>query len=418
MLIVTATRNGVDDATAQITITITDVSSDNTTFSFNGVTYSSVTSATGRTWLDRNLGASQVATAIDDADGFGDLYQWGRPADGHQLRNAATSATLADSITPNSASFITGSEDWTTIDSAGTLRVAAWSSFNGSGICPIGYRVPTEDELLTERDSWLSQDGAGAFASSFNLPRAGFRSSASATTTVSSVLWSTTTSSDNKSKYLTMSEDDASSLKGKRESAYSVRCILNEGSNPVPDSVDPLTIANQTREIAENTASGTAVGAALVTTGNPTTFSITAGNTGNAFAIDNDGQITVANGVLDFEAKQIYTLIVRISKNGTASKIAQITINITDVDETFPFNSVRYSPVISATGRTWLDRNLGASQVATSITDAAGFGDLYQWGRRADGHQLRTSAAITTQANSITPNSADYINTSSNDYGA
>jgi hypothetical protein len=37
-----------------------------------------------------------------------------------------------------------------------------------------------------------------------------------------------------------------------------------------------------------------------------------------------------------------------------------------------------------------MDRNLGASQVATSSTDPASYGDLYQWGRPADGHQIRT----------------------------
>ena len=39
----------------------------------------------------------------------------------------------------------------------------------------------------------------------------------------------------------------------------------------------------------------------------------------------------------------------------------------------------------STTGAIWMDRNLGASQVATSSTDAASYGDLYQWGRAADG---------------------------------
>lgn len=43
-----------------------------------------------------------------------------------------------------------------------------------------------------------------------------------------------------------------------------------------------------------------------------------------------------------------------------------------------------YSP---ATGLIWMDKNLGASQVATSSTDAASYGDLYQWGRAAEGHQ-------------------------------
>ena len=54
-------------------------------------------------------------------------------------------------------------------------------------------------------------------------------------------------------------------------------------------------------------------------------------------------------------------------------------------------------PVLNPiTGKTWMDRNLGASQVATSSSDAAAYGDLYQWGRRADGHQCRNSPTTTT----------------------
>ncbi|MCX8486231.1 MAG: hypothetical protein ORN53_03470, partial [Crocinitomicaceae bacterium] len=45
-----------------------------------------------------------------------------------------------------------------------------------------------------------------------------------------------------------------------------------------------------------------------------------------------------------------------------------------------------YGTVISPyTAKVWMDRNLGASQVATSSNDAASYGDLYQWGRATDG---------------------------------
>ncbi|MCH2225865.1 MAG: hypothetical protein MK066_13935, partial [Crocinitomicaceae bacterium] len=50
------------------------------------------------------------------------------------------------------------------------------------------------------------------------------------------------------------------------------------------------------------------------------------------------------------------------------------------------------------TGKTWMDRNLGASQVATSVTDTNAYGDLFQWGRGAEGHQCRNSANILMQA--------------------
>ena len=45
-------------------------------------------------------------------------------------------------------------------------------------------------------------------------------------------------------------------------------------------------------------------------------------------------------------------------------------------------------------GKCWKDRNLGATQVATSSTDSAAYGDLYQWGRTRDGHQHRWSNVV------------------------
>ena len=61
------------------------------------------------------------------------------------------------------------------------------------------------------------------------------------------------------------------------------------------------------------------------------------------------------------------------------------------------------------TGKIWMDRNLGASQAATSSTDAAAYGDLYQWGRRSDGHQCRTSNTTTTLSSSDQPAHGDFI---------
>jgi len=45
---------------------------------------------TGETWMDRNLGAIQVATSSTDADSYGDLYQWGR-TDYRQKQNGMLS---------------------------------------------------------------------------------------------------------------------------------------------------------------------------------------------------------------------------------------------------------------------------------------------------------------------------------------
>jgi hypothetical protein len=63
------------------------------------------------------------------------------------------------------------------------------------------------------------------------------------------------------------------------------------------------------------------------------------------------------------------------------------------------------------TGKIWMDRNLGASQAATSNTDQNAYGDLYQWGRRNDGHQCRNSIVTYTLSSIDQPIHGDFIAT-------
>jgi hypothetical protein len=61
------------------------------------------------------------------------------------------------------------------------------------------------------------------------------------------------------------------------------------------------------------------------------------------------------------------------------------------------------------TGEIWMDRNLGATQAATSSTDVDAYGDLYQWGRFSDGHQCRTSNTTATLSSTDQPAHGDFI---------
>ena len=61
------------------------------------------------------------------------------------------------------------------------------------------------------------------------------------------------------------------------------------------------------------------------------------------------------------------------------------------------------------TGAIWMDRNLGATQAATSSTDVDAYGDLYQWGRFSDGHQCRTSNTTATLSSVDQPAHGDFI---------
>ncbi len=144
-----------------------------------------VSPVTGRTWMDRNLGAERVPESSTDEKGYGDLYQWGRAADGHQVvtRTGSTTAdvtpitsTLSESDVPGHGDFIVSSEgekwDWRS-----SQNDDLWQGVNGvNNPCPSGYRLPTKEEFEAETASWDSGDRiAQAFDSPLKLTFAGYR---------------------------------------------------------------------------------------------------------------------------------------------------------------------------------------------------------------------------------------------------
>jgi cyclophilin family peptidyl-prolyl cis-trans isomerase len=122
------------------------------------------------------------------------------------------------------------------------------------------------------------------------------------------------------------------------------------------DGNDAPIIANQTFQIAENSANDTSVGTVQATdpnAGNTVTFAITAGNTNGAFAIDaNTGQITVANSTaVNFEATASFALTVSATDNLGLARTATITVNVQNVNEAPTFNDVTFDVPTSATAQ-------------------------------------------------------------------
>jgi uncharacterized protein (TIGR02145 family) len=137
-------------------------------------TFNTVIGANKRIWMDRNLGATRVATSSTDVEAYGDLYQWGRGADGHQSRTSATITTLSSADQPGNGRFILAPDK--PIDWRSPQNNNLWQGVNGTNNpCPSGYRLPTEAEWTTERDSWTPKTSVGAFASPLKLPMAGNR---------------------------------------------------------------------------------------------------------------------------------------------------------------------------------------------------------------------------------------------------
>ena len=204
----------------------------------SGLSSTDVYSTTGKTWMDRNLGATQVATSSTDADSYGDLYQWGRNSDGHQIRGSSIAGGPVASGSEGS-NFITSGGDWLSTQdgtrwNSGTE--AAPVKVTANDPCPTGFRVPTETELEAERNNggtgfWgtgsLQNNALGAFNSALKLPVAGSRNySAGALSNVGSSgpYWSSTVSGA-LARYLSLNSSNAAMSSFSRAVGFSVRCI-------------------------------------------------------------------------------------------------------------------------------------------------------------------------------------------------
>ena len=139
-----------------------------------------------------------------------------------------------------------------------------------------------------------------------------------------------------------------------------VRATDAEGTGAWSSSGEAITqYTTQTRSIAENSAAGTNIGAAVDADSNPNGYTLSyslGGTDASKFSISaSTGQITVGTGTdLDYETKTSYSVTVTmaasggsstgtgntgLSPNGTGDYIIPVTINITDVDETPKFPS-------------------------------------------------------------------------------
>lgn len=196
-------------------------------------------------FLCRNLGAAGDLYSITDALTYnendnGDLYQWGRPTDGHEKRTSATTTTLATTNTPGAVGFITASSspyDWRSGGGNETRWTDATKAANDP--CPVGYKVPSQAQWAAvvannTRSSWASGYKLG---DNLFLPASGDRyySSGSLSGVGSSAGYWSSTVTDNGNAYLLqisyfeMMEDIMEQCMADgvylRASGLSVRCI-------------------------------------------------------------------------------------------------------------------------------------------------------------------------------------------------
>ena len=155
--------------------------------------------------------------------------------------------------------------------------------------------------------------------------------------------------------------------------------------------------AEATRVVAENASPGTAVGdrvTAFDNDGDSITYSIE-GDDASLFAIDQTGQVSVAEGAaLDYEAAISHAVTLRVSDGRGKSDTIAVTITVTNVEETGTVTLSSASPEIgTALTATLADPDGGVSNVA------------WRWDRSAD----RTTWITIVGASSATytPTEAD-----------
>ncbi|MBK7896810.1 MAG: cadherin domain-containing protein [Candidatus Promineifilaceae bacterium] len=133
--------------------------------------------------------------------------------------------------------------------------------------------------------------------------------------------------------------------------AFTLTIAVNDGANPavnatvninLKDVNETPTVNNATFAIAENSSNATAVGTLnfsdpdAADAGN-LTFGILSGNTGGAFAINNNGQLSVANSAaLDYETTPSFTLSVIVTDTGNLENTANVTVNLNNLFDENP----------------------------------------------------------------------------------
>ena len=202
------------------------------TFTYNGnlVTYGTVMGANSTCWLDRNLGATRVAEDLRDASGYGDLFQWGRLADGHQLRTSTNISTLSSTDVPGNANFILPSSapyDW-----RNPQNNNLWQGVNGTNnVCPTGFRLPTAAEFEEERKVFPGgPNGPGGYASPLKLTLAGFHfflNQNIGDEGIQGQYWTSNLTPENNAQYFYITNGQAGEGNWPRAVAASVRCIRN-----------------------------------------------------------------------------------------------------------------------------------------------------------------------------------------------
>jgi len=210
-------------------------------FTYRGapVTYTTVRAKDGHVWLQQNLGSARVATSSADADAYGDLFQWGRWDDGHQVRTPPAATAATTTLTSNNPSGLGGgsanfytSDWWAAGTSTDTWSGTTATATNGKDPCAAlgtGWRMPTSTEwaTVTNGSNENITNTTSGYNSNLKMPTGGFRSNGAgfAYQGQQGMFWTTLAGTGGNASYLNMATSVGIGGPLTRGYAFAVRCI-------------------------------------------------------------------------------------------------------------------------------------------------------------------------------------------------
>lgn len=169
--------------------------------------------------------------------------------------------------------------------------------------------------------------------------------------------------------------------------------INNQGGSNLPPVIN-----NQSFQTIENSANATIIGTIVASdpnAGQTLTYTITSGNTNNAFAINpTTGVLSVANNqALNYETTPSFPLTVRVTDNGTGNLWAQATVTV-------QLSNVNENPAISNQGFSVLQNAANGTIVGTVVASDPDQGQTLSYSITAG--NTNTAFAINATSGRIT----------------
>ena len=336
--------------TIKVTVSFTDDASKAETRTSAATAAVSAAPNTPATGAPTITGTAQVGqtltagtTAIMDADGLTSVsytYQWIRVATDNSETNIASAtastytlvgADLGTTIKVK-VSFTDDASNPETLTSTATAAVSAAANTPATGAPTITGTAQVGQTLTAGTTAIMDADGLTSVSYTYQWIRVATDNTETNIASATASTYTLVAADQGTTIKVTVSFTDDASNAETLTSAATAAVAAAVPNNPPAFSADTAA-----RSVAENTAAGQNVGAALTATdadSDTLTYTLEGADAASFDIVSGSGQIRTRTGVTyNHEAKSTHTVIVKADDGNGGTDTVTVTITVTDVDE-------------------------------------------------------------------------------------